>query len=223
MLQFAEPPFDFPPQHYAFLVDDEHFERVYARITERGLEHWADPQRTKPGECQHRAWRARGLPAGSDRDTTSSSSPGPTSKTGELGRAPDDRIRPGHTRMRWVRRARRPRNLACPDTRSSGCSISSRYIFPANQAATPTMGEAMPAMTKIAQMGMTEANGPASAMDTGISASETKKSSEETRPSMCGGTRRCRSVPQMTCPRPPVMPTTTSRAASCHGVRGQCR
>jgi catechol 2,3-dioxygenase-like lactoylglutathione lyase family enzyme len=50
MLQFAEPPFDFPPQHYAFLVDDEHFERVYSRITERGLEHWADPQRTKPGE-----------------------------------------------------------------------------------------------------------------------------------------------------------------------------
>lgn len=50
MLQFAEPPFDVPPQHYAFLVDDEHFERVYSRITERELEHWADPQRTMPGD-----------------------------------------------------------------------------------------------------------------------------------------------------------------------------
>ncbi|GAA1858212.1 VOC family protein [Paeniglutamicibacter psychrophenolicus] len=50
MLQFAEPPIDFPPQHYAFLVDDAHFERTYARIQERGIEHWADPQRTLPGQ-----------------------------------------------------------------------------------------------------------------------------------------------------------------------------
>ena len=49
MLQFAESPTDFPPQHYAFLVDDEHFDRIYARIQDRGLEHWADPQRTQPG------------------------------------------------------------------------------------------------------------------------------------------------------------------------------
>lgn len=50
MLQFAGPPIDFPPQHYAFLIDDAHFERVYARIQDRGIEHWADPQCTRPGE-----------------------------------------------------------------------------------------------------------------------------------------------------------------------------
>lgn len=32
MPQFADPPMVFPPQHYAFLVDDEHFDRTYARI-----------------------------------------------------------------------------------------------------------------------------------------------------------------------------------------------
>lgn len=50
MLQFAQPPIDFPPQHYAFLVDDEHFDRIYERITRQGIEHWADPQRTRSGE-----------------------------------------------------------------------------------------------------------------------------------------------------------------------------
>ncbi|GAA2243518.1 VOC family protein [Herbiconiux moechotypicola] len=50
LLQFAAPPIDFPPQHYAYLVDDDHFERAYAAIVDRGQEHWADPQRTRPGE-----------------------------------------------------------------------------------------------------------------------------------------------------------------------------
>lgn len=50
LLQFAAPPIDFPPQHYAFLLDDEHFDRAYARITAEGREHWADPQRQRPGE-----------------------------------------------------------------------------------------------------------------------------------------------------------------------------
>ena len=50
MLQFAAPPNDFLPQHYAYLLDDAHFDRAYAKITERGLEHWADPQRARPGE-----------------------------------------------------------------------------------------------------------------------------------------------------------------------------
>ncbi|MFJ6415893.1 VOC family protein [Paeniglutamicibacter sp. NPDC091659] len=47
-LQFAESSIDFPPQHYAFLVDDQHFDRIYARIIENDLEHWADPLRTMP-------------------------------------------------------------------------------------------------------------------------------------------------------------------------------
>ncbi|WP_396641175.1 VOC family protein [Microbacterium sp.] len=50
LLQFAAPPIEFPPQHYAYLVDDEHFDRAYAKIAGSGREHWADPQRTRPGE-----------------------------------------------------------------------------------------------------------------------------------------------------------------------------
>ncbi|MER5389435.1 VOC family protein [Saccharopolyspora sp. NPDC002686] len=49
-LQFAEPPIDFPPQHYAFLVTEEDFDGIYARIQEAGLEHWADPQRKFPNQ-----------------------------------------------------------------------------------------------------------------------------------------------------------------------------
>ncbi|WP_338886287.1 VOC family protein [Rhodococcus sovatensis] len=50
MLQFASPPFEYHPQHYAFLVDDALFDRAYDRIRTRDIEHWADPQRTRPGE-----------------------------------------------------------------------------------------------------------------------------------------------------------------------------
>lgn len=39
MLQFASPPMDFPPQHYAYLVDDDHFDCAYTMITGRGLGH----------------------------------------------------------------------------------------------------------------------------------------------------------------------------------------
>ncbi len=53
MLQFATPPVEFPPQHYAYLLDDDHFDRAYARITSLGREHWADPQRTRPGEINN--------------------------------------------------------------------------------------------------------------------------------------------------------------------------
>ncbi|WGW13990.1 VOC family protein [Saxibacter everestensis] len=44
LLQFAEPPVEIQMQHYAFLLDDELFDRAYARLTEWGIEHWADPQ-----------------------------------------------------------------------------------------------------------------------------------------------------------------------------------
>jgi hypothetical protein len=53
LLQFAAPPIDFPPQHYACLLDDAHFDRAYTQITDQGREHWADPQRTRPGEINH--------------------------------------------------------------------------------------------------------------------------------------------------------------------------
>lgn len=53
LLQFAAPPMDFPPQHYAYLLEDAHFDRTYSQINDRGLEHWADPQRARPGEINN--------------------------------------------------------------------------------------------------------------------------------------------------------------------------
>jgi catechol 2,3-dioxygenase-like lactoylglutathione lyase family enzyme len=50
LLQFAEPPVEFPPQHYAFLLDDAHFDRAYDRMRGERREHWADPGRSRPGE-----------------------------------------------------------------------------------------------------------------------------------------------------------------------------
>ena len=50
MLQFAEPPVDIQMQHYAFLVDDELFDRAYQRLVDQGIEHFADPQMKRPGE-----------------------------------------------------------------------------------------------------------------------------------------------------------------------------
>ena len=50
-LQFAEPGSDdIQMQHYAFLVDDQRFDEIYARILQGGIEHWADPQAALPGQ-----------------------------------------------------------------------------------------------------------------------------------------------------------------------------
>ncbi|TDB95924.1 VOC family protein [Nonomuraea longispora] len=38
------------PQHYAFLVGEEEFDLIKARIEERGLTYWADPHHRRPGE-----------------------------------------------------------------------------------------------------------------------------------------------------------------------------
>ena len=37
-------------QHYAFLVSDEEFDAAFERIRQRGLEYWADPARSQPGQ-----------------------------------------------------------------------------------------------------------------------------------------------------------------------------
>ena len=50
LLQFAEPPVEIQMQHYAYLVDDDLFDRAYARLCAQGVEHWADPQFKRPGE-----------------------------------------------------------------------------------------------------------------------------------------------------------------------------
>ena len=49
-LDFYENDSEISAQHYAFLVTDEEFDQVFARLGERGLQHWADPGRQRPGE-----------------------------------------------------------------------------------------------------------------------------------------------------------------------------
>lgn len=50
-LQFAEPRVDrIQMQHYAFLVDIDAFDQIYARIQRGGIDHWADPQATLLGQ-----------------------------------------------------------------------------------------------------------------------------------------------------------------------------
>jgi hypothetical protein len=41
------------PQHYAFLVTEREFDQIYGRVTERRLDHWADPMQRRPGEINH--------------------------------------------------------------------------------------------------------------------------------------------------------------------------
>lgn len=50
IFDFADPPFDFPGQHFAFLVNDDTFDAVVDRLRARGVDHWADPQRRHPGQ-----------------------------------------------------------------------------------------------------------------------------------------------------------------------------
>jgi catechol 2,3-dioxygenase-like lactoylglutathione lyase family enzyme len=35
------------PNHYAFLVTEEDFDAIFARVTDRGLGYWADPGHTR--------------------------------------------------------------------------------------------------------------------------------------------------------------------------------
>lgn len=41
------------PMHLAFLVTEAEFDHIFGRIRDRGLEHWADPGRHRPGEINH--------------------------------------------------------------------------------------------------------------------------------------------------------------------------
>ena len=49
-LDYHEVDGEISSQHYAFLIDEDDFDAVFARILERGLEHWADPGQTRAGE-----------------------------------------------------------------------------------------------------------------------------------------------------------------------------
>ena len=37
------------PNHYAFLVSEDEFDAIFARVTERRLTYWADPGHTREG------------------------------------------------------------------------------------------------------------------------------------------------------------------------------
>ncbi|MFE6709848.1 VOC family protein [Streptomyces sp. NPDC057695] len=53
-LDFATIPADrITPQHYAFLLSEEEFDAAYTQITQRGIEHYADPHRRQPGAINH--------------------------------------------------------------------------------------------------------------------------------------------------------------------------
>jgi|SRR5580700_9626570 catechol 2,3-dioxygenase-like lactoylglutathione lyase family enzyme len=41
------------PTHYAFLVSEEEFDAIFARVTERGLTYWADPAHSQPMSLNH--------------------------------------------------------------------------------------------------------------------------------------------------------------------------
>ena len=44
---------DVASQHYAFLIGEDDFDGVFARIRERGLAYWADPGRSRAGQINH--------------------------------------------------------------------------------------------------------------------------------------------------------------------------
>jgi catechol 2,3-dioxygenase-like lactoylglutathione lyase family enzyme len=50
LVQYADADFDIQAQHYAFLVSEEQFDGMYRRLLDRGLDHWADPRMSRPGE-----------------------------------------------------------------------------------------------------------------------------------------------------------------------------
>jgi catechol 2,3-dioxygenase-like lactoylglutathione lyase family enzyme len=52
-LDFMRVDGDIPWQHYAFIVSEEEFDAIFARIGVRGLPFWADPGHHLPGEINH--------------------------------------------------------------------------------------------------------------------------------------------------------------------------
>ena len=41
------------PTHYAFLISEQEFDEIYGRIVEQGIDHWADPSTSRPGQINH--------------------------------------------------------------------------------------------------------------------------------------------------------------------------
>jgi catechol 2,3-dioxygenase-like lactoylglutathione lyase family enzyme len=53
-LDFSQTSGEVTPQHYAFLVGEDDFDAAFGRIREQGLDYWADPARTRPGQISDR-------------------------------------------------------------------------------------------------------------------------------------------------------------------------
>ena len=49
-LDFHDAEGEIAAQHYAFLLGEDDFDRVFGRIRQRRLEHWADPDQRRAGE-----------------------------------------------------------------------------------------------------------------------------------------------------------------------------
>jgi catechol 2,3-dioxygenase-like lactoylglutathione lyase family enzyme len=48
-LDFVDSSDEIASQHYAFLVNEDEFDRIFAQVRERGLTYWADPYRRERG------------------------------------------------------------------------------------------------------------------------------------------------------------------------------
>src|SRR5215467_3910164 len=53
-LDFHESEGEIASQHYAFLVGEDDFDRIFGRIREQRCARWADPGRSRPGEINTR-------------------------------------------------------------------------------------------------------------------------------------------------------------------------
>jgi catechol 2,3-dioxygenase-like lactoylglutathione lyase family enzyme len=52
-LDYLETSGEITPQHYAFLVSEDDFDTIFARIQDAGLAYWADPFHSRPAEINH--------------------------------------------------------------------------------------------------------------------------------------------------------------------------
>lgn len=52
-LDFLTTDDEIPIAHYAFLVSEQEFDQIFARIQQRGLPYWADPGGQQRGEVNH--------------------------------------------------------------------------------------------------------------------------------------------------------------------------
>src|SRR5215472_4476301 len=49
-LDFCDADYKPEPQHYAFLVGEKEFDRIFGRIKKKGIGYWADPAKKQKGE-----------------------------------------------------------------------------------------------------------------------------------------------------------------------------